>query len=152
MHSFVDDPEVGAVVVGFDEHFSYPKILRAASYLSDPEVVLVAGSERSKTAAALVACIETCSEKKALIFEDSPSLIRETLMDGYRIVPERTLIIGPGTNGDIRLTQFNGLDDLLSVNKDYTSISGSSRKSCDNSFEAVLRANDLAELASRLKI
>jgi len=153
VHSFVDDPEVGAVVVGFDEHFSYPKMLRAASYLSDPEVVLVAGSERSKTAAALVACIETCSEKKALIFEDSPSLIKDTLMDGYRIIPERTLIIGPGNNGDICLTQFHGFNDILSMNKDDSSPSELSAKTDENSTDVIfLHANDLAELASRLKI
>ena len=36
-HVSLDKENVGAVVVGFDEHLSYPKILKAVNYLRDPQ-------------------------------------------------------------------------------------------------------------------
>lgn len=38
IENFKPDPEVGAVIVGFDKHFSFPKLVEAATYLRDPNV------------------------------------------------------------------------------------------------------------------
>nr|XP_053635032.1 glycerol-3-phosphate phosphatase-like [Cherax quadricarinatus] len=36
------DPNVGAVVVGFDREFNYDKLVRATSYLADPDCLFLA--------------------------------------------------------------------------------------------------------------
>lgn len=98
------DPDVKAVVVGLDEQFSLPKIIKAATYLEDPTCDFIAlNSEERRSGftpkivpstGALLKAIETCSGRKAKILGKPNSYIIDYLRTHHCVDAERTLLLG----------------------------------------------------------
>ncbi|XP_058788999.1 glycerol-3-phosphate phosphatase-like isoform X2 [Phymastichus coffea] len=117
------DPEVGAVIVGFDEHFSYPKMTKAASYLNDRDVHFIGTNTDNRFPAkdsvvvpgtgSLVSCIEMCSERKATIMGKPEPYIADVLKQQCNIDPKRTIMIGDRDKSDILLGTRCGFKTLL---------------------------------------
>lgn len=116
------NPNVGAVIVGFDEFFNFKKMVRACSYLDRPGCLFIATNtdERFPTpgyiipgTGALVKAVETAAERKPVIMGKPHPHARDILQKNFNIDPERTLMIGDRCNTDILFGKNCGFKTLL---------------------------------------
>ncbi|XP_077258619.1 glycerol-3-phosphate phosphatase-like [Temnothorax americanus] len=120
---FEKDPEVAAVIIGFDEHFNYPKMVKAATYLSDANVHFIGTNTDQRDPASndvvipatgcLVKCIENCSGRKAMIVGKPDKYMAKMLMEQSNVDPQRTLMIGDRGNTDMLFGNRCGFTTLL---------------------------------------
>ncbi|XP_076749409.1 glycerol-3-phosphate phosphatase [Xylocopa sonorina] len=121
--SFKPDPEVGAVIVGFDIHFSFPKIMKAATYLRDPNVHFIGtncDTERPSPndnkfpgTGCFITTVESATNRSAVMLGKPEAFISEYITKKYGLIPERTLMIGDNCNTDILLGKRCGFKTLL---------------------------------------
>lgn len=120
---FHPDPDVGAVIVGFDENFSFPKMIKAASYLSDRDTVFIATNTDERFpmpnfvvpgTGSIVRSIETCAERKAVVMGKPENYLCELFFkDEINHNSKRFLMIGDRLNTDILFGKNNDFQTLL---------------------------------------
>lgn len=110
------------MVVGFDEHISFPKMMKAASYLNNPEVLFVGTNTDERFpmpgfvvpgTGSIVRAIETCAERKAAIMGKPESWLCDLFFKDFNIPSEKFLMIGDRLNTDIWFGKNNNFKTLL---------------------------------------
>ncbi|XP_034656163.1 pyridoxal phosphate phosphatase [Drosophila subobscura] len=114
---------VGAVVVGWDEHFSYCKMARACHILCRNENSAFLVTNRDAVhkyptvcipgTAAFVAGIEACAGREALEMGKPNPVVLEPLIQSGALRPQRTLMIGDCPKMDIAFARNCGMQSLL---------------------------------------
>ena len=98
------EAEIGAVVIGFDEFISYPKMFKAANYLTNQDCLFLATNNdetfpvenqlKVPGTGTMVAAISTCSLRKPDIFGKPFKSMFEMISNMANILPHRTLMVG----------------------------------------------------------
>ncbi|XP_016078606.1 PREDICTED: pyridoxal phosphate phosphatase [Miniopterus natalensis] len=118
-------PRVRAVLVGYDEHFSFAKLSEACAHLRDPDCLLVATdrdpwhplSDGSRTpgTGSLAAAVETASGRQALVVGKPSPYMFECIKEHFSVDPARMLMVGDRLETDILFGHRCGMTTVLTL-------------------------------------
>nr|XP_055032502.1 glycerol-3-phosphate phosphatase [Misgurnus anguillicaudatus] len=119
------DNEVQAVLVGFDEHFSYMKLNRALQYLWNPECQFVGtntdnrlpleGGKAVPGTGCLLRAVETAAQRQAQVVGKPSNFMFDCVARQFGLNPDRCLMVGDRLDTDIMLGSNCGLKTLLAL-------------------------------------
>jgi len=119
------DPDVAAVISGFDINISFQKILKGASYANRPGAVFIATNTDEQFpmsgtdliipgTGSMVAAVATAAGRQPVVLGKPSKFMFEIVARRHPgIVPARTLMIGDRANTDILLGKNCDLQTLL---------------------------------------
>ncbi|CAH1786727.1 unnamed protein product [Owenia fusiformis] len=121
---FPIDPEVQCVLVGFDQHISFPKLLKAASYLKNEKVLFLATNEDPRLplknapitmpgTGCIVSPVRIASGREPLVLGKPNTPMFDSIHEKYHIDPAKTLMVGDSLKTDILMGNKCGLKSLL---------------------------------------
>ncbi|NXN91101.1 PLPP phosphatase, partial [Rhinopomastus cyanomelas] len=118
------DP-VRAVLVGYDDQFTFAKLAQACGYLRDPQCLLVAtdpdpwhplsDGKRTPGTGSLTAAVETASGRKALVVGKPNTYMFDCIVERFGVDPSRTLMVGDRLETDILFGKNCGLSTILTL-------------------------------------
>uniref|UniRef100_A0A672F732 Glycerol-3-phosphate phosphatase n=1 Tax=Salarias fasciatus TaxID=181472 RepID=A0A672F732_SALFA len=119
------DPEVKAVLVGFDEHFSYMKLNRALQYLSQQGCLFVGTNRDSRLpleggkavpgTGCLLQAVETAAQCQAQTVGKPNRFMYDCVASQFGLSRDRCLMVGDRLDTDIMLGSNCGLKTLLTL-------------------------------------
>ncbi|XP_061823414.1 glycerol-3-phosphate phosphatase [Nerophis lumbriciformis] len=119
------DPEVKAVLVGFDEHFSYMKLNRALQYITRSECLFVGTNRDSRLpleggtavpgTGCLLQAVETAAQRQAATVGKPNRFMFDCVASKFGVDPGRCLMVGDRLDTDIMLGSNCGLKTLLTL-------------------------------------
>ncbi|XP_041830015.1 glycerol-3-phosphate phosphatase [Melanotaenia boesemani] len=119
------DPEVKAVVVGFDEHFSYMKLNRALQYLIHQDCLFVGtnrdnrlpleGGKAVPGTGCLLQAVETAAQRQAQTVGKPNHFMFDCVASQFGLERGRCLMVGDRLDTDIMLGSNCGLKTLLTL-------------------------------------
>ncbi|XP_054624436.1 glycerol-3-phosphate phosphatase [Dunckerocampus dactyliophorus] len=119
------DPEVKAVLVGFDEHFSYMKLNRALQYITRSDCLFVGTNRDTRLpleggtavpgTGCLLQAVETAAQRQAATVGKPNRFMFDCVASQFGIDPGRCLMVGDRLDTDIMLGSNCGLKTLLTL-------------------------------------
>ncbi|XP_059394775.1 chronophin-like [Carassius carassius] len=119
------DPDVKAVLVGYDENFTFMKLAKACCYLRSPECLFLAtdpdpwhplrGGRVTPGSGSLTAALETASSRKATVIGKPSRFMYDCIASQFDVDPARSLMIGDRLETDVLFGSNCGLTTVLTL-------------------------------------
>ncbi|XP_066507752.1 pyridoxal phosphate phosphatase [Hoplias malabaricus] len=119
------EEDVRAVLVGYDEKFSFMKLAKACCYLRDSECLFLAtdpdpwhplrGGRITPGSGSLTAALETASGRKAIVIGKPSRFMFECISSQFDLDPAQSLMVGDRLETDILFGANCGLSTVLTL-------------------------------------